>query len=291
MLLKHLTDATLLKDTKFLVKEERRLTLSILFHFQEIERRKLYSDLRFPSLFEYAVSELKYSQASAQRRIEASRLLKDLPEIIGPLEREELSLTNVAAANSFFRSQKIKDPDIKRKVLKNLEGKSTRECEQILLKLLGLIVPRKDSLKQVSEDMFELNLSIHKKVKEKWDMVKNLKSHKKMSREDLLEYALDCVLEKEKKKQVVSKVVPVKVKNSRFIPKSVKIAVMKRDKGKCVQCSTRHKLQIDHVKPFSMGGTNSIQNLRVLCEPCNQRMRLRQGLVNLPLPLPRAEPS
>ena len=46
-------------------------------------------------------------------------------------------------------------------------------------------------------------------------------------------------------------------------------------KGLCASCSTklkhegREKYHVDHVMPLSLGGTNSIDNLQVLCPHCN----------------------
>ena len=53
-------------------------------------------------------------------------------------------------------------------------------------------------------------------------------------------------------------------KSSRYISKSVRVTVLNRDKYKCVFCgrnSTQVELQIDHVMPFSKGGSNEINNL------------------------------
>ncbi len=48
--------------------------------------------------------------------------------------------------------------------------------------------------------------------------------------------------------------------------------VKKRDKYACLCCgiNTKGKLQIDHIKPFSMGGKTSIENLQTLCVTCNR---------------------
>lgn len=54
MKLSHLTDKTLLNDTKNLVFSERRMTTRILHHLKEIEQRKLYADLKCTSLFDYS---------------------------------------------------------------------------------------------------------------------------------------------------------------------------------------------------------------------------------------------
>jgi hypothetical protein len=55
------------------------------------------------------------------------------------------------------------------------------------------------------------------------------------------------------------------------IPKDVKLAVFKRDEGKCVECGSDFDLQYDHIIPFSMGGADTVANLQLLCSRCNQQ--------------------
>src|SRR3989338_8574347 len=95
MKLKHLTDETLLNDMRALVDREKNLLVQILHHLNEIHLRKLYSDKRCGSLFEYCTRELGYDEASAMRRILASRLLLELPEIETSIEQSRLSLSNL----------------------------------------------------------------------------------------------------------------------------------------------------------------------------------------------------
>lgn len=60
-------------------------------------------------------------------------------------------------------------------------------------------------------------------------------------------------------------------RNSRVIPQDVKIAVTLRDQGKCVQCGSAEELHFDHKVPWSRGGTNSVNNIQLLCGTCNRR--------------------
>jgi hypothetical protein len=60
-------------------------------------------------------------------------------------------------------------------------------------------------------------------------------------------------------------------RNSRAIPQDVKIAVSTRDQGKCVQCGATEDLHFDHKIPWSRGGTNTVNNIQLLCGPCNRR--------------------
>ena len=55
MHIKKLHDQQLLSETKKLVQIERQVLTKILNHLREIDRRKLYCDLGYSSLFYYAV--------------------------------------------------------------------------------------------------------------------------------------------------------------------------------------------------------------------------------------------
>lgn len=100
--LKVLADDVLLDETQKLVKEEREILTQVLHHLREIERRRLYSQLRYGSLYEYATKELGYSEDQAYRRIQAMRMLKELPEIEEKVNDGSLSLTHLGMAQSFF---------------------------------------------------------------------------------------------------------------------------------------------------------------------------------------------
>lgn len=55
------------------------------------------------------------------------------------------------------------------------------------------------------------------------------------------------------------------------IPRATQREVWQRDAGRCVECDSNERLCYDHIIPFSRGGSNTIRNLQLLCEPCNLR--------------------
>jgi hypothetical protein len=58
---------------------------------------------------------------------------------------------------------------------------------------------------------------------------------------------------------------------SRYIPAAARRAVLERDGGACVVCSSTEDLHFDHRKPFSRGGTHHPRNVQLLCRSCNLR--------------------
>jgi 5-methylcytosine-specific restriction enzyme A len=76
-----------------------------------------------------------------------------------------------------------------------------------------------------------------------------------------------------------SKIKLKKQTRSRYIPASIRVSVLNRDKYKCVFCgrnSQQIELEVDHIIPFSKGGSNDISNLQTLCFDCNRGKGVRR---------------
>ena len=76
-------------------------------------------------------------------------------------------------------------------------------------------------------------------------------------------------------------VAPLKKVGERIIFKRAMVSerlrdeVYQRDGNKCCDCGSSHQLQLDHIFPFSEGGTTGKSNLRTLCRSCNLKKRNR----------------
>lgn len=68
-----------------------------------------------------------------------------------------------------------------------------------------------------------------------------------------------------------------KKKVTRYIPQQIRREVWQRDQGKCVyqspegkQCGEEAFLEMDHVRPWALGGRSTAENLQILCRTHNQ---------------------
>lgn len=173
-------DQDLLAKIKTLVQSERDLLIEILHLLREIDRRRLYCDLGFESLFAYAVQELRYSEGQASRRIQAMRLIKEIPEVEAKIASGELSLTNVQQAQSVFRDlqqanpQRVVSSEEKREILALVENKSTREAQRELIKLHPAAAMPKEKERIISDDALEVRFIVSDSLKAKLESVRSL---------------------------------------------------------------------------------------------------------------------
>lgn len=59
------------------------------------------------------------------------------------------------------------------------------------------------------------------------------------------------------------------------IPPVVRGEVYARDGFACLHCGAKTNLTLDHIHPWSLGGSDEIDNLQTLCRPCNSRKGAR----------------
>ena len=97
-----LGDQQLLDQTKRLAANQRGLEVHILDHLDEIDRRNLALRRGFSSLFDYAVRELRFTDAAAQRRIQTMRLCRRHGWVRAKLQSGDLSLTSAAQLETAF---------------------------------------------------------------------------------------------------------------------------------------------------------------------------------------------
>ena len=274
--LKKLSDQKLLATTSKIVLEEKRLTSLVLEHLQEIENRKVYCDLGIDSLFKYCTQILKYSEAEASSRVNATRLIKAVPKAKEKIDKGELNLTNASAVQRFFNNNQTPAEE-KSHVVDKVIGKSTRDTNKILDQISG--VERKKVI------------TLNERLLNKLEKIQ--KEFGDCSELEAIEALLDQKIQKmqlEKPSRKNSK----PSKNQRYISRKVKEKVYVSAHGRCQfvskltgkRCECRTNLQYDHIRPVTERGQSTVDNLRLYCFHHNQRARIRhmasrQALANI----------
>jgi hypothetical protein len=198
--IRQLSDQNLLLSTERLVKQERELLSQVLNHLKEIERRRLFSTLGYPSLFEYATKHLKYSESQAHRRISAMRLIKEIPEIEEKVKSGDLNLSNLTDAQTHFRNEaKENNPlniEQKKDLIEKLKNKSHRQAQQILTQASSNPTKPQERKKVITPELSQITFPATEELLNKLNNIKGLYAHTKpnMSYAELFELMADLVL-------------------------------------------------------------------------------------------------
>ena len=93
--LSHLSDQSLLRELRSLVSQDRATTAMLVAHVGEVDSRRLYAPGGYPSMHEYCVRELHFSEDMAYKRIQVARLARQFPGIHAMLADGRLHLSAV----------------------------------------------------------------------------------------------------------------------------------------------------------------------------------------------------
>jgi len=183
------------------ISTEREATAEVILIFEEIYSRRLYLKMGFPSLFEMATKHFGYCAASAMRRINAMRLIRDVPEAFQKIESGELSLSVVNELQTYFqqeaKAERAYSPTAKEELIGFSLGKSRREVEREIANR-NPERQKHETIYAVSNDRSRLNISVSNALLEKINQLRDLRSHANptMTIEELLEELVELGLKK-----------------------------------------------------------------------------------------------
>ncbi len=296
-----LSNANLVSCFENFVRSERKITAQVLGCIAEIDRRCLYIEKGFTSLFDYLVKDVGYSPGAAMRRIDAARLLRELPEVVEKFESGSLTLSQATQVQRASREyKKINKTTVsteeKRELFLQIENSSQKETEQIIATALALPVTpmQKETIHRdhsvtltitlTSEQMKVLeqaqNMISHAVPGKNWAETLTYLAKKEVARRstvriskaptaatvvnDKIEFAKDDVTPLLQPSE--RRALPMALRKSLLHADAVCVYTDKNGK----QCASKNFLQIDHIKSWSRGGTHYIENLQVLCGTHNR---------------------
>jgi hypothetical protein len=270
-----------------LTSRERKLTTHILWHLAEVDRRKLYLQMAYPSFFEYMVSCLGYAAASAQRRIDAARLLAQLPQnesqqVAQKIEAGDLNLSQISKLQSFSRQArketgKAVSPEQKSQILLQIENQSVVQTEKILAKALD-IKPQQPTRIHVQQDnsaRVELTFTAEEMswIQQAQDFLSNATGG---GLKETLVHLAKALVSKEQQARSKAQVKNQIPEKSAAPSLTYRRQIFQRDQC-CqyqdpktgLQCGSRKFLSVDHIQPQFAGGNHDPQNLRTYCRSHN----------------------
>ena len=266
--IKTLKNSELHSKLKTLCCEERKLNHEVILHIMEVDRRKLFLEMAYPSLFQYLVSAIGYSPASAQRRTDAARLMMQVPDLGLKLEKGSISLSQVSILQKAFRQARKSQIGItaeqKQNLVAQIENKDPRQTQAVLAQAFDLPVIEKEIIKIQKDGSVRIEMTFSKEELAQLEHAERLLGHALGRSQNHIEnsgplknmilYCARKVAEQKTKKQIQ------KADSScqYYDPKSRKT------------CGSQQFLEIDHIQPRWAGGSNSPDNLRILCRQHNQ---------------------
>lgn len=278
------------------VRTELDVLPRILARLREVETRKIHSKHRFSSLEEYAVKKLGYTEDEAARRISAMRLLKELPQLEKKVEEGKLKLTHLVRARTVFRKEakanRARTKEQKLSLLERLENTTLRQADKTLE--LEAFVDISKPKNELSLDQFDgrvradlarlLELrggrTLHDLIGElaalgleKWDPVRKAERAKARAQ---IKPSSEVTDQTRSNDDTVQPAAP-RANEKREPPRREHLHATKRHavylngRGRCQNCGSGRNCQVDHIIPIARGGTDDLENLRLLCRSCNLR--------------------
>lgn len=333
----------LLSSAQRWVRNERKSTHVLLWHFNEMESRRLYAEMKYPSMFECLVKFFGYDEKGAYQRVHASRLLRQIPELSEKIENGSLHLTQMALVRKCINQEKKEGRTVSleqtKKVFEQIENQTGKETQKILavefnqpIQMHEVVKPQRDNSSRLeltlSEESMQKavrvkshlsyalpggnysDLFVHlldkelkricgkEKVNSTAEGAKTPTRNNEVGSEQIEENSLQKTGDKLSKGKITSNQL---VRNEKsvgklmrrfglkrkreYIPVKVRRACFSRAGFRCefvdangARCDCGAFLNLDHVIPLSLGGTNRLDNLRVLCQAHNLREARRMGL-------------
>jgi 5-methylcytosine-specific restriction endonuclease McrA len=294
--LKNKSDSELMTELKLLRRKETNVIADIVLHLAEVETRGIFREAGYSSLFAYCTECLGYSEGGAARRVRAAKCLLKTPSVYEQLKSGQITLCSLSEVAPIVTDKNHVE------VFKAITGVSKRTAQEIAISF-GAPVQKKRSVirpKRVvatppvelsyaespqveakTEKLYSFSFEVKEDIKALYDEASLITGATKP--EELFEKLLkEFVARKTKESIINAKTKIVKAKDpktstiSRAIPLKTKREVFKRDNRQCTYvakdgkcCSKRHNLEIDHIMPRALGGSNDIRNLRLLCRSHN----------------------
>jgi len=296
-----LCDSSLLDGADAHAGSEREATADLLADIGEVEARKSYLKLAYPSLLAWCVERLKLSRSASLDRIRVARVARHFPAIFEMIADGRHNLSSIRLLAPYLTPETAEDllrsganctfDQVRRLIAQRfprpwMVGGSEQPVVVQRLENAGAfgkgVLGRSDET-PLAPEIYELRAVYGQSTHDKLVHLRDLLSHQIPSGDlaEVLDRALEIAIRQTTKQKFAAvdrpRAASVGNRSSRHIPDHVKRAVLERDGGACTyvspdgrRCGSTWQIEFDHRVEFGRGGEATVQNVRLLCRPHNQ---------------------
>ena len=292
--LSSVSDDVLHFNTLSAASNEKSATLILLEHLAEVDQRRLYATLAYFSLWEYVHKGLGYSESQSSERVNAMRVMVQVPQVRAQLEAGNLTLTATAKLATHARRENL-EPAETADLLSQIAGKSSREIERVLVSQ-SCSPQRPDRARVITPELTRITMEVDAEFIALVERMKELKGNRALSFQDAFEAGMQEFIknrEEKKKSESVARAPEVyelrgvkseKFPKSRYIAVRVRRKIRERSGDRCEfsepesgrRCESKTGLEFDHIQPHALGGSNTEENLRHYCRCHNTLAAIRE---------------
>ncbi|UOF02058.1 HNH endonuclease [Bdellovibrio reynosensis] len=235
--LSRFTNEELEARLKDLVQKERKLLHVIIEHIREIDGRRIYLTKGYSSIYDYLTKELGYSGSAAMRRLEAARLLREVPQVAEHLQEGTLNLSQIGELSRAIKEkEKLSGEKVssfqKQDLVAAVFGKTAQETQYEVARIFDLPLKDYDTQRLQKDESVRLEFTLTKEQHEKLLRCKDLAAHillqgnGSVSLNEVIEFLADQYLDEKFKKPKSSRI-PQQKSLHEEIKKSVRPSAQK----------------------------------------------------------------
>lgn len=281
-----LSDEALVSDLERVCVAGPELLARVIAHLMEVEERRLHLKGAYTSMFDFCTRRLGMSEGAAFRRINAARLARRFPGLLGNIERAEVHLETLVLIRDHLTGANVGElvAAVSRKTKLEVEAILARRAPQadVPSTLRRLPLSHRARLHPIAEARYKLQLVAGPELRDKLERARALMRHRNPSGDLALivDRALDALLEKLERERLGTSARPrrnVRTPMKGRVSRAARRDVFERDGEQCAfvssdgaRCTSRAFLEVDHIEARARGGSAETANLRVLCRAHNQ---------------------
>jgi 5-methylcytosine-specific restriction endonuclease McrA len=302
-----LSDEALVSQIASLCLEGKRLVARLIVHLIEVEDRTLDKRSACSSMWAFCTERLMMSEGETSRRLNAARLVRKFPSVLGRIERGEIHLSALKQFGPYLNEANVDA------ILDEAKGKTRTQRDEMIARWFPrpnaptVETPVVASITTATADAAPLLTSapacparieplsatgVLVQMTMTAEGYADLKRAKELlghcvpngDTVKVIERALRTLvedLEKDRRAKTSRPQARVRPSKPGHIPAATRRDVFARDGEQCTyldsegrRCQCRTRLELDHIQPRARGGGDDASNLRTRCRLCRTRHNL-----------------